>query len=278
MDRRLTPANARVAASFLEGQVKAERFSDGTRLQLKQDAFLFDAPGGRRDRQLLIGDDFQLYEESEDGWAFGQSLKDGYVGYVQDALATPLQVTHRVSARTSWAYPDADFKSPTLMPLHLNSRVQLREADGKWARLLVTGLDQEVFLPAAHLSPLTSPKNDPTHVAEAFLGTPYVWAGNSGFGIDCSGLVQAALLACNIPCPADSDLQESALGQALPEGASLVRGDLLFWKGHVAMVVDEERLIHANAHHMAVAYEGIDEAIDRIRAQGDGQVTARKRL
>jgi cell wall-associated NlpC family hydrolase len=130
-------------------------------------------------------------------------------------------------------------------------------------------------VPLVHLAPLEVPEADPVVVSERFLGTPYLWGGNSAAGIDCSGLVQAACLACGIACPGDSDMQ-AALGVAA-EGPPR-RGDLLFWKGHVALVRDAETLIHANAHHMAVTVEGIEAATARIAAQGHGPVTAHRRL
>ena len=130
------------------------------------------------------------------------------------------------------------------------------------------------FVPRVHLAPLERPEADPVAVAERFLGAPYLWGGNSAFGIDCSGLVQAALAACGIACPGDTDMQES-LGDAA-QGAPR-RGDLLFWKGHVALVRDAETLIHANAHHMAVTVEEIAAVTDRIAAAGEGPVTAHRR-
>ena len=118
--------------------------------------------------------------------------------------------------------------------------------------------------------------SDPATVAQLHFGVPYLWGGNSTFGIDCSGLIAASLSACGQKCPADSDMQRNGLGADL--SGPMQRGDLIFWQGHVGMMVDAETMIHANAHHMATVYEPIDKAILRIAAQGDGPVLARKRL
>ena len=61
------------------------------------------------------------------------------------------------------------------------------------------------------------------------------------------------------------------------ETKKLQRGDLIFWKGHVAIVRDADTIVHANAHHMATVIENTREAIARIKAAGS-EVTAIKRL
>ena len=127
------------------------------------------------------------------------------------------------------------------------------------------------YVPSPHLAPLDVDEPDFVAVAERFLGVPYLWGGKTAFGLDCSGLVQVALTAAGLSCPRDSDMQEQALGA--PTGtaagfADVQRGDLIFWKGHVAVVRDAATLIHANAFHMAVAIEPIADAVARIRAAG----------
>jgi len=273
-DRRRILANGRVAATGLEGQVASEKFTDGVLCRIKvPQADLRAAPAGKRDRQLLFGDAF-LVLEIHAGWGFGQAQKDGYVGYVSEGdLAEYLPPTHRVVARATHVYPTDDFKSEALCGLSFGALVTVTDAGERFAALATGG-----FVPNAHIAPVTERFNDPVDVAEKFIGVPYLWGGNSIGGIDCSGLVQMSLLACGMDCPGDADMQETELGQAIGDNVQLRRGDLLFWKGHVAMMVDADTIIHANAHHMAVVREPMEAAVRRIETQGFGPVTRRKRL
>lgn len=233
---------------------------------------LLRQPGGPRERQLIWGERVTSADE-KDGWAQITAIKDGYTGYVPiAALAAAAKATHWISAAATHVYAQPDFKSSDLHSLSFGSRIQVVSRGERFSGT------PEGFIPTPHLLPIGVMLNDPVTVAELFLGTPYLWGGNSQFGIDCSGLVQAALLACGIPCPGDSGPQEMVLGTAQPEGTPYLRGDLLFWKGHVALVRDTNTLIHANAFHMAVALEPLHSAIDRIQAQGDGPVTSHRRL
>lgn len=272
-DRRLTPANGRVAAAHLNGQVEAEAFVTAEPATIGQTVVdLFDAPQGRRDRQLLLGTQVNVYER-RDGWAFVQSKRDGYVGYLpESALTAPTVPTHRVGTIATHAYSAEDFKSRDLLRLSFGAEVTVTDERHKFFET------PQGFVPKKHLRPLSQPFADPATIAQLHFGVPYLWGGNSSLGIDCSGLVQAALLACGLPCPGDSDMQREGLGNLLADDAPLQRGDLVFWKGHVAMMVDADTMIHANAHHMAVVYEGLEQAKLRIQAQGDGAVLACRRV
>lgn len=268
-DPRLTPANAHVAAERLRGVVAAPRYAPGEARRVAVPvADLDGAPGGLRDRQLLWGEGVTAYDE-RDGAAFVEAQRDGYVGYVSlVALAPARTPTHRVATPATHLYRDEDIKGPDRRHLSFGSLVTV-ESEGRLFWETPDG-----YVPKKHLRPLSRPFTDPAAVAQLLYGVPYLWGGNSTLGIDCSGLVQAACLACAIPCGGDSDLQAEVGVEATGEPR---RGDLIFWAGHVAMMVDDATLIHANAHHMAVAYEGLREATLRIEAQGGGAVTARRR-
>ncbi|MGB3316722.1 MAG: NlpC/P60 family protein [Albidovulum sp.] len=273
-DRRLTPANGRVAHASLKGQITADRYVSGDPARIVVPlADLLAKPGGARDRQVLMGEEVLVLDRHE-GFAFVKAEKDGYCGYLAEtALGAPRQATHWVSATATHLYPAPDFKMHEVAALSLGARLTVV---AEHARFYETEAGQ--FVPRPHLRALGDWAGDPVSVAESLIGTPYLWGGNSRAGIDCSGLVQAGLHAAGIACPGDSDMQEAELGTPLTQGAAWQRGDLFFWKGHVAVAVSASRLIHANAFQMAVGYEEIDAAIARIDAQGDGPVTSVRRL
>lgn len=271
-DRRLTPFSGRIALDTLRGSVAAEAFVPGTPARIGSPVTdLCPAPGALRDRQLIFGAEVTRID-SRDGWSFVQAMADGYCGWVSEgALSPPAPATHVVSVPATHVYREASIKRGEVARLSLGARLSVLETDAKFARTA------EGWIFRKHIRPLDRPAIDPASVAELLLGTPYLWGGNSRDGIDCSGLVQVALALCGRACPGDSDLQAAAFGAALPEGTRPERGDLLFWKGHVAMVCDGERLIHANGHTMSVAHEGISACLTRIAAAGEGSYLGHKR-
>ena len=275
MDRRTTPFSGRVAHVSLRGQVEAPLTAGEPALVLQPVVDLLASPDGARDRQLLLGAAVTVIDRDR-GHAFVRAERDGYCGWVAAAAVGPgPEPTHWVASPGTHLYPEPRVQARERAGISLGSRLAVLAMGDTWAE---TPLGH---VPASHLRALSQPAIDAVAVAESLLGTPYLWGGNSRQGIDCSGLVQLALHATGRDCPGDSD-QQQALGRRLAADEALQRGDLIFWKGHVAMVVDDLRLIHANGHSMSVAYEGITAAIDRIARSGaagtgGGPVLARQR-
>ena len=276
-DPRLLPARKDVAAAHLKGKVEAARYVEGVAHQAGVGvSALREAPthSSRLETQVLLGETFTAYD-SANGWAWGQCARDGYVGYVEaDRLrAPPKPVTDRVRVLRTLVFPEPDIKSAPPVFLPINAKVAVARAVDRFAELTAGG-----YVIAAHLTPIDSKVEDWVTSAELFLNTPYLWGGKDGFGVDCSGLVQASLETGGIASPRDADQQEAALGASVAHDlGSLKRGDLVFWKGHVGIVRGPDALLHASGHHMLVVSESLSAAAARIAAT-DGEITSVKRL
>ena len=96
--------------------------------------------------------------------------------------------------------------------------------------------------------------------------------------MDCSGLVQIALAATGVAAPRDTDMQRESLGDKLPEEARLRRGDIVNFPGHVGLMVDENQLIHANAHWMKVVIEPLADVVARLAPNHDRPILSRRRI
>jgi len=276
-DPRVTPARPDLAAADLRGQVEAARFVDGTEFEV------FDpvapvrrspVPDALLETEALKGERVTIYDQDDEGWGWGQLHSDRYVGWLpMNALRAPgPEPTHKVIAIRTILFPGRSIKAQPVEGLPLGCRLAITGGDGELARLASGG-----FVPGRHLAPLDDAAPDFVAVAERFIGVPYLWGGKTSLGIDCSGLVQVALTAWGIACPRDSDMQR-AIGTEVAMGdlTGLRRGDLVFWKGHVAVLRDAATLLHANAFHMAVAAEPLRGAVERISAAGSEVIAIRR--
>jgi hypothetical protein len=269
-DKRVTPARPDLAAAHLKTKVQASRFVEGWTSNIaKGRVSLRNAPSADapQDSELLFGETVTVYE-NKDGWAWVQAITDLYVGYIRaDSLGDTMAGTLRVSALMAPAFSAADLKTPVRDMLPMNAVVPVLSREGDYVNI------GPGFVHQRHLAP--EMQKDFAAIAERFLGVSYVWGGKTAAGLDCSGLIQTALQATAKAAPRDTDMMEKALGE--PVAAASRRGDLVFWKGHVGVMLDDARLLHANAFHMMVAIEPLSEAVARIEKVA-GPVTSIRRL
>ncbi len=266
MDPRITPYRKDLAADFLEGQVDAARFVPGTRIQVCEpvaDIRRAPVPDAALDSQALLGEYFKAYEISGEGWAWGQLETEGYVGYVPTSALTNniKEPTHKICARTSFTYPIPGIKSQPVQHIPFGAAVVVEQSEGEFSRLT-----DGRFIWNRHICDIGTYDTDFVAVCEAMTGTPYLWGGTSAWGFDCSGLIYTGLKAAGIKAPRDSDMLEAGFGEDLGAfgNQTFQRGDLIFWKGHIGVMTDEETLLHANGYHMSVVSEPLSEAVTRI--------------
>ncbi|MFD1198196.1 NlpC/P60 family protein [Brucella gallinifaecis] len=270
LDRRLNAYRPDLADERLIGQIKASRFTAGALMQVCDSVTDLRAeprPDSGPQTQIIFGDIVRVFEE-QDGWCWVQAERDGYTGYVSAAaLEKPMgEPTHMVIVPRTFVYPGNDLRFAHTQALSLGSRVRITgtsEKRGTEYALLESG---EALI-AKHLAPLGESSGDFVKIAETLLHTPYLWGGTSGFGIDCSGLVQLSMWVAGRSVLRDSDMQENSIGKIIEPDAgysNLQRGDLIFWKGHVAICASPDMLLHASGHTMTVTLEPLKDAIKRI--------------
>jgi cell wall-associated NlpC family hydrolase len=276
LDPREHPFRAEVAASYLKGRVEAKRFVDGELFKVGVGVLgmhgAADAGAGRIS-ELLFGERFIVYQTLGD-WVWGQSQADGYVGYVPAGGLVPHGgvPSHEITALGTHAFEKPDLKSTPVALLHMTSRVAVTDEANGYCRVDAGG-----WVPSRHLAPIGEVEVGIIDAARCFLHTPYLWGGRSSLGLDCSGLVQIALMASGRSAPRDTDQQERSVGAKLESGLEAVGpGDLVFLKGHVVIVSTPDRVLHANAHHMAVAEEPLDGFLARMGGLGLVVTTVRR--
>lgn len=269
-DNRVNAYRPDLADAKLRGKVEAASYVQGVASQVVAavaDIRRLPSPDSPVDTQAMFGETVQVFEDHE-GWSWVQLDADGYVGYMaHNALTGRIEAaTHVVAVPRTFLYPGPDMKFPVTAALSMGSRLKVvGEAETRGTRYCLLPSGEAVI--ASHVRPVGSLSADPVAIAVRLIDTPYLWGGRTAFGIDCSGLVQLTHAMCGNPLPRDSDMLRASAGGLIGEGADhppLQRGDLVFWKGHVAMMESPEMMIHASGHTMTVVREPFAEAITRI--------------
>ena len=270
LDRRLHAFRPDLADAALKANVKARRFTTGRRCRVITPVLdLRSEPGEEEEfvTQALMGETLTVFDNDGE-WSWVQLDADSYVGYARTSGLADVkaEVTHIVTAPRTFIYSAADLRSPPRLACSMGSRLVLGDSQVTRGTAYLLVEDGGAII-ARHVVPISDRSADYVNVAAAFLRTPYLWGGRSAFGIDCSALVQLSMAMCGLNAPRDCDMQAVELGSLVDSGAdfsALKRGDLVFWKRHVAIAENVDTLIHASDHTMQVVREPVRDAIARI--------------
>lgn len=277
LDRRLHAFRPDLADQRLADRVKADNYvTSQDHIVCTASAPVHRSPdaASTMETEALTGEVFSVFDRKGD-WCWGQLESDNYVGYLPTASLTPKQhaisTNAQIVVQRSFVYPEAELRAPPLMQLSMGARLKAAgsaEKRGTEYRLVTLPDGREGAVIARHVQSLETQIDDWVSLAEQFLHVPYLWGGRSSIGLDCSALVQIARQTAGKPTMRDSDMQ-AKMGQKLTltaDFSGLERGDLIFWPGHVAIMLDSKNIIHANGFHMATAIEPLARAEARIAA------------
>tara|TARA_B100001057_G_scaffold133470_1_gene132862 strand:- start:2915 stop:3751 length:837 start_codon:yes stop_codon:yes gene_type:complete len=259
-DPRITPIRNDLSSKIYEGQVKRKKFSKGTiHTVIAPNSPLYNKKNSKLSTQLLYGETCKVFEVSKE-WSWVQSLRDDYVGYAPSTHLKKIQFkpTHKVKSLRTFIYSKPNIKSKIISHISFNSIVQITKHENNFCKIKNLG-----WCPKKDLSLINESKFNIVELAKIFLNTPYYWGGKDSLGIDCSGLIQNIMQMKNIDFPRDTDMQEDFCAQEVKK-TNLKPGDLVFWRGHVALMIDNKRIIHANAFHMKTCVEPLLVAEKRI--------------
>ncbi len=230
-------------------------------------AVLLEEPrhGVPQTSEMLFGETFALLDR-RDGWLKVENRTDGHVGWLPPGVETaaPAAPTHRLRGLKAGLHPAPTHKAVPVATLSLGSAVTVEGEENGWCTV---GGGLWVF--GGLLEPAAAPRDAvPVETAARFLETPYVWGGRSAFGIDCSGLVQVAMAAAGTVTHHSSRQQrdDGRLGPLVSadgRGVSYRRGDIVFFPGHVGIMLDEATLLHATVFTMSVTTEPLDAVAAR---------------
>ena len=256
-------------------------------MNLKQKWWLVD----KTDTQALFGDEVVVLQKS--GKWSKIAVKDQYVPYQKEGYPGWVPTSHLfetavdtsncsiaiVNAKSSTLYSDTEKKNKYI-DISYTTILPVIKEEGEWLHVL-TPQNGVKYLPKkdakVHKNYASVPKptqKDIVNSAKAFLGLPYLWAGTSSFGFDCSGIIYSVYKNHGILIPRDSFYQATK-GTAVSK-SNLQPGDLVFFAGnggkgkvyHVGLYIGDGKMLHAPNASDKVKIESISAGVYKRNYSG----------
>ena len=188
--------------------------------------------------QLLYGDSFKIIKRTG-SWIKIKNNLDGYKGFIKKRnFPLNKKNTHKVCNLFANLYEKPNLKFKIKKRISFGSKVRITEKINKFYKF------DNFWVKKNDLKTIKYKTKNIFEGLNKFLGTKYVWGGKHFSGIDCSALVQLFFNFNNKYCPRDSKDQLKYFKKKV-KLKNIKKNDLIFWKGHVAVAVSNNRLIHA---------------------------------
>ena len=222
------------------------------------------------DTQLLYGDIFKVIKK-HNGWRKIRIKEDGYVGYVKSGkFSEPIKPNFKVCVLKARLFGGPSSKKKLKKFLPYNSRVKIIGKNGKFGKF------GKYWIKTSDLKKINFKYRNIFKNVKLFKNTKYLWGGKSYKGIDCSALVQVFFNHNNKYCPRDSKDQEKYFKKKI-KLKNIRKNDMIFWKGHVAIALSKNNLIHAYGPIKKVVIMNIKKTIERIYKTANLKVTSIRR-
>ena len=206
--------------------------------------------------QILYGEKFKILSKKR-GWLKIKTSFDNYIGYIKNKNYTDEhKPTHKIFVLKANIYNKQKNKTKDFLPFA--SRILMIQENKKFIEF-----EKNRWIKKNDIKKINHIEKDYLKILKLFLKTKYVWGGKTYRGIDCSAILQLFFYYNNKFYPRDTKDQIKYSAKK-DKGGIFKKGDIIFWKGHVAVCINSQKLIHAYGPKKKVLIMNITETINKI--------------
>ena len=206
--------------------------------------------------QILYGEKFKILSKNKE-WIKIKSTYDNYVGYMENKdYVKKLFVNYKVFSLKAQVFTKLKKKNKNFLPF--GSRIQVISENKNYVEF-----EKNRWIKKKDIKKINHKEKNFSKIFRLFLKTKYVWGGKTFKGIDCSALLQIFNYYNEIYYPRDT-VDQIRYSKKKRSMKNFKKGDIIFWKGHVAMCLNSKELIHAYGPEKKVLIMPIFQTIKRI--------------
>lgn len=215
--------------------------------------------------QCLFGEKIEILEKHLE-WIYCRLHTDNYYGWInKNSVGNLGKTSHRVIDVRTFIYKEANIKSEIIMYLPMGSKLSINKINTHWVEVffLYKNKIEIGYVPNKQIIRNDFKELDWVKIAEKLKGIPYRWGGRDTIGIDCSALLQLSYQTYGQNIPRNTAQQVKLKKPQIYKPDDLTRGCVIFWEGHVGIMIDNINCVHANAFHMKTVIEPLSDIVNR---------------